>query len=173
MSVKIAITVSALYASIIKECRTVQGISQAKIAESVGVSPSMWSRIEGGDSPLTVEYLRAAADAMSVKISRICLLAEHIEEDILPEKGISIAKPGDKDSLGGSKIKEEASIKTAVPEASVASMLPLLIGGGAIVPVVASLAAVVTNSLFSISGKDFAKAIGLRDLVNNFIFLEK
>lgn len=65
-------------------------ITQADIAESLGVTVSTWSRIERGESPLTLEQLLTVALYLNLPLSK---LFQNVEEQIegLRKQGVSVA----------------------------------------------------------------------------------
>lgn len=173
MDIKKSISVHALYGSVIRECRSFLKLSQAKIADSVGVSTSMWSRIESGDSPITLEYLRAAANSMGVKCSQICALVEHIEENVLPEAGFILIS--EKDILSSDELEKNNSksnndvdfLKAATLSAGLFPVVSVL--GGTLG---AALCGASVLSAFAVPGKNFSNAIDLKSLVKEFIELD-
>jgi transcriptional regulator with XRE-family HTH domain len=52
------------------------GLSQSNLADAVGLTVSTWSRIENGESALTIEQLAAAAQALGVAPSALLQVAE-------------------------------------------------------------------------------------------------
>lgn len=65
-------------------------ITQAEVAESLGVTVSTWSRIERGESALTLEQLLTVALFLNVPLSR---LFQTVEDQIeaLRKQGVSVA----------------------------------------------------------------------------------
>ena len=57
-------TTGAVLGAVLVEMRTMAGMKQVRLAEKVGVGPSTWSRIEKGESGLSIDQLKAAADAL-------------------------------------------------------------------------------------------------------------
>ncbi len=57
-------TTGAVLGAVLVEMRTIAGMKQVRLAEKVGVGPSTWSRIEKGESGLSIDQLKAAADAL-------------------------------------------------------------------------------------------------------------
>lgn len=56
------------------------GDSQAEFAAKVGLSPSTWSRIEAGDTGISLDHLKKAADALSMTPAQILALTDRIIE---------------------------------------------------------------------------------------------
>lgn len=65
------------------------GISQKDMAEAIGATVSTWSRIETGETALTIEQLALAAEKLGVLPSQIL---EKAEETILEleKKGVAV-----------------------------------------------------------------------------------
>lgn len=64
-----SITIGTIYLSKgerIKTIRKSQGITQAKLAETLHISSSFMSRIENGSSSLTLDFVCEIADALQV-----------------------------------------------------------------------------------------------------------
>ncbi|HMY00520.1 MAG: helix-turn-helix transcriptional regulator [Pseudomonadales bacterium] len=64
-------TYPAVVGAILIARRKELGLSQNALAESVGLTVSTWSRIENGDSALTIEQLKLAGDKLNVLPSQI------------------------------------------------------------------------------------------------------
>jgi transcriptional regulator with XRE-family HTH domain len=65
------VTYPALTGAVLVAKRKEMGLSQAEVAERVGLTVSTWSRIENGESALTIEQLAMAAQALGVVPSAI------------------------------------------------------------------------------------------------------
>ena len=77
------------YRGILARLRNERGLGQGKMAESVGVSQSTWSRLENGASALTVEQLAAAAAVLGARPSEILTMADRSAAD-LRQRGIVV-----------------------------------------------------------------------------------
>lgn len=55
----------------IRDARRRAGLSQARLAELVGVDQSGISRIERGQRPVTVDMLKAIAAALGIRAARL------------------------------------------------------------------------------------------------------
>ncbi len=75
-------TYQAIVGTILINMRQQFQIEQAFIAQGVGVTPSTWSRVERGESALTVTQLAKAAKALRVKPSVILSSAEQAREQL-------------------------------------------------------------------------------------------
>ena len=64
-------TYPALVGAFLAAKRKELGLSQSALAESVGLTVSTWSRIENGESALTIEQLKLAGDKLNVLPSQI------------------------------------------------------------------------------------------------------
>lgn len=60
--------------------RRKRGLTQVQLAHTLGLAGSTWSRIEKGESSLTVEQLRAAAEALGISAATLLGLAAQGEE---------------------------------------------------------------------------------------------
>ena len=56
----------ALVGAVLAGVRKSRKLSQSQLADAVGVGVSTWSRIESGESALSIEQLAAAADGLGV-----------------------------------------------------------------------------------------------------------
>jgi len=58
-------------------------MKQGDLAAAVGIGASTWSRIEKGESGLSIEQLRLAAKALSVTPAHILEMLEKAEEEVV------------------------------------------------------------------------------------------
>lgn len=58
----------------LKKYREIAGLTQARFSENIGYSSQYYSVVESGAKPPSVEFLRAAANALEVPIA--CLLSD-------------------------------------------------------------------------------------------------
>lgn len=84
---KTVTTYAAILGAVLGQIRMTAGLKQGELAESVGVGPSTWSRIEKGESSLSTDQLKLAADALKMQPSRILEMVE-LAEKVTAEKGI-------------------------------------------------------------------------------------
>lgn len=89
-NLKAVTSYNALVGAVLIKLRADRNIKQSALANAVGVGGSTWSRIEKGESALTVEQLRSAASALNISPDRIVFLAEKVTEG-LTKKGIKVA----------------------------------------------------------------------------------
>ncbi|NRB37938.1 MAG: helix-turn-helix transcriptional regulator [Pseudomonadales bacterium] len=80
-------TYPALVGSIIAQCRKDKGIGQAEFATMVGLGQSTWSRIEKGQSALTIEQLAKAAEQLNIEPYELLALVDGARQD-LKDQGI-------------------------------------------------------------------------------------
>ena len=105
-----------------------KGISQKDMAEAIGATVSTWSRIETGETALTIEQLALAAEKLGVLPSQILKKADEAILE-LGKKGVAIE---------ATRISSAAILAAgAVPLASVAvaglvSPLGLAVGAAAL-----------------------------------------
>ena len=89
VTMKPATTYPAIIGGILARRRNERGLGQGKMAESVGVGQSTWSRLENGASALTVEQLAAAAAVLGARPSEILTMADRSAAD-LRQRGIVV-----------------------------------------------------------------------------------
>ena len=75
-------TYPALVGSMSAQCRKDKGIGQAEFAAMLDLGQSTWSRIEKGQSALTIEQLAKAADQLSIKPYELLALVDGAKEDL-------------------------------------------------------------------------------------------
>lgn len=80
-------TYPALVGAVLQGRRKELGLSQAQVAEEAGLNVSTWSRIENGESALTIEQLAAAAAKLDLAPSAILRTVEEKVAE-LRERGI-------------------------------------------------------------------------------------
>jgi len=97
-------TIQSIVGRVIVKIRKDLGVEQVALATAVGVTQSTWSRIERGDSALTVEQLISAAEALSINSSVILSETECAIFD-LKSRGVTI---------NGSKSKKAPNSGAAV-----------------------------------------------------------
>ena len=81
---------SAVVGAILVARRKEQGLSQAQVAEGVGLATSTWSRIENGESAPTIEQLALAAEALNLLPSAVLSMTE-AKISTLTEKGVGVS----------------------------------------------------------------------------------
>lgn len=79
-----AVTTSgAVLGAVLVKLRTEQGMKQADLAAAVGIGSSTWSRIEKGESGLSIDQLRLAAKALSITPGELLELVEAAEQEVV------------------------------------------------------------------------------------------
>lgn len=90
----VAVTTSgAVLGAVLVKLRTLQGMKQSELAEAVGAGPSTWSRIEKGETSLSIDQLRLAAKALGKTPGQILEIAEAAEQEVL-KKGVKVEPLG-------------------------------------------------------------------------------
>ncbi len=84
-------TYQAIIGRVVVKIRKELAVEQASLAKNVGVTQSTWSRIERGESSLTVEQLARAADFLRVRPSTILHETEKAV-DSLERQGVFVNK---------------------------------------------------------------------------------
>jgi transcriptional regulator with XRE-family HTH domain len=81
-------TYAAILGTVLGQFRSAAGLKQSDLAGAVGIGPSTWSRIEKGESSLSTDQLKLAADALGISPSKILEVVEFAEK-ITAAKGIA------------------------------------------------------------------------------------
>lgn len=89
--VRPATTYPVLVGNVLQALRKQKDIQQGALADRIGISQSTWSRIERGESALTVEQLSAAAEALGVVAGDILAYADRAAEEAR-RQGIVVQK---------------------------------------------------------------------------------
>ncbi len=76
MTTPIVTTYPAIVGACLAAKRKEQGLSQSELALSVGLTVSTWSRIENGESALTIEQLALAAQRLNLPPSELLINAD-------------------------------------------------------------------------------------------------
>ncbi len=84
---KTVTTYAAILGAVLGQIRTAAGLKQSDLAKAVGIGPSTWSRIEKGESSLSTDQLKLAADALKISPSEILNMVA-LAEEVAAEKGI-------------------------------------------------------------------------------------
>lgn len=98
---KVAVPYPALVGQVISQRRVLAGLDQATLGEQVGVNQSTWSRIERGESALTMDQLSLAARALGTTPSEILREADKQEESLKTDAvAVLPSRPPKNDSAG-------------------------------------------------------------------------
>lgn len=84
----VAVSYPAVVGAVLLARRKDSKLSQAEMANAVGLNVSTWSKVENGDSALTIEQLASAASVLEVSPSSILKAAEKLIK-ALEGKGIA------------------------------------------------------------------------------------
>ena len=68
---KTVTTYGAILGAVLAQIRASAGLKQSDLADAVGIGASTWSRIEKGESALSTDQLKLAADALKLPPGRI------------------------------------------------------------------------------------------------------
>jgi transcriptional regulator with XRE-family HTH domain len=90
---KTVTTYGAILGAVLGQIRTTGGLKQSDLAEAVGIGASTWSRIEKGESALSTDQLKLAADALKIPPGRILDMVE-MAEKATAQKGITLEPIG-------------------------------------------------------------------------------
>ena len=90
-NLKPATTYPAVVGRVLVEDRQKMSLEQTDIATRVGVSQSTWSRIERGESALTIDQLAKAASALDTSPNEILRRADHAA-DSLKNRGVMVSE---------------------------------------------------------------------------------
>lgn len=88
-NLKPATTFPAITGRILVNLRKNGGIGQDELAEAIGITQSTLSRVERGESALTVDQLAKAARKLGIKASKILDLADDAVDEISAQ-GINV-----------------------------------------------------------------------------------
>lgn len=69
---------STLMLMVLKEIRLERGVHQGLLAQAAGKSPSAWTKIENGQSPLTLDVMFGACAALQLQPSYAMTLVERL-----------------------------------------------------------------------------------------------
>ncbi len=166
----IVTTSGAVLGAVLVKLRTDKGMTQGDLAAAVGVGPPTWSRIERGESGLSIEQLKDVAKALNETPWHLLQIADNGEKE-LAKRGIYIDESSTSpralaDSLaaGSHPYTGEASgaivggalgaLSGAATNASLASL-----GGGAL----------LLGAVMPIAGLALAAMLG----ISNFLDMDK
>lgn len=90
-------TYQAIVGSVLVGIRKELGVEQSALAKAVGVNQSTWSRIERGESALSIEQLFLAANHLQIKPSFVIHNSEKAVQSLRSQKVVvSVSKNMDK-----------------------------------------------------------------------------
>lgn len=86
-----ATTYPAVVGQVLARIRSERGLTQAAVANGLDLTQGSWSRIERGESGLTVDQLRDACDVLGVRPGDVLRRAEQATAE-LKGMGVQVAK---------------------------------------------------------------------------------
>jgi transcriptional regulator with XRE-family HTH domain len=89
MSIQNVTRYSQVVARVVGQLREAHKFDQKQFAEALGVSPSTWSRAEGGLTGLSLDQLAGAAKALKMPPAQLIAFADTAVEQ-LRRKGITV-----------------------------------------------------------------------------------
>ncbi len=84
-------TYPAIVGKVLTDLRTQRNMPQKDLAQAVGVTQANWSRIESGQTSVTLEHLRSAAQALAIPPAQILVIADQTEVEASVQ-GVSIVE---------------------------------------------------------------------------------
>jgi|ETNmetMinimDraft_23_1059889.scaffolds.fasta_scaffold331197_1 transcriptional regulator with XRE-family HTH domain len=90
MSIAQNTTYSMIVAQLLENIRNQQSMNQNDFLKKAGMSQSSWSRINRGISHFTLEEMRAACDALEVRMKNVLADADQASVLLPQEEGIHI-----------------------------------------------------------------------------------
>jgi transcriptional regulator with XRE-family HTH domain len=85
----LATTYPSIVGKVLTDLRSQRSMAQKDMAGAVGVTQATWSRIESGQTSVTLEHLRSAARTMEMRPSDIIALADQTEMEA-QFRGVSV-----------------------------------------------------------------------------------
>lgn len=94
-------TLTSICIILLREVRTERGIHQAQIADWIGKTPSSWTKVEAGKSPLQFETFLRVCNSMNVMPSAVMATAERYAALLSSQNSgwVVIASEPDEDAL--------------------------------------------------------------------------
>jgi transcriptional regulator with XRE-family HTH domain len=93
-------TYKAILGRVLTQVRKDFGVEQSELASSMGVTQSTWSRIERGETSITVEQLAKASEFFQINSSTVLLDTENAIKK-LKQQGVNIHYETKADSKTG------------------------------------------------------------------------
>jgi transcriptional regulator with XRE-family HTH domain len=82
-------TYPAIVGKVMADLRAQKGMAQKDLAQAVGVTQANWSRIESGQTSVTLEHLRSASKALAIPPAHLLGIADQTEMEASVQ-GVSI-----------------------------------------------------------------------------------
>lgn len=120
-------TPGAVLGRVLVQLRTAKEMKQAELAAAIGLGASTWSRIEKGDSGLSVDQLRQVAKVLGVTPGVILDLVDAGEKEVL-RQGMQLDSSSTSltsISKGASTNNMEAMAKGALKGAAIGTVIPI------------------------------------------------
>ena len=114
-----ATTYPALVGNVLAQLRAQHGLHQGNLAAATGVTQATWSRIENGQTNITVEHLSVAARAFGRSPGEILSLADHTAT-MMQFSGVEVVPKRDDEKLKSALILIGAIALTAFVTAAIA-----------------------------------------------------
>lgn len=99
-------TPDAILGAIIAKLRVEKKLTQSDIAKKIGIKPSVWSRIERGESPLSIKQLRIVSDALGETHWQLMKMA-YEEEAHLANHGVIVVNSPSPKALAENITKDQ------------------------------------------------------------------
>ena len=77
--VSFATTYPAIVGKVLADFRSQHGMQQKDMASAVGITQATWSRIESGQTSVTLEHLRSAAQTLNMRPAQLLAIADQSE----------------------------------------------------------------------------------------------
>ncbi len=123
-------TSNAVLGHLLALIRRRRNLTQAQVAEFLGLAGSTWSRVEKGETPITVEQLRVVADKLNVSPTVLLGLVEQAE-GALRRSGFTVGSgPIEKAGVVGAGVGADFAVGFASPKVTTSDLfggvLPLV-----------------------------------------------
>lgn len=138
----------AVLGTVISNQRKAMNIGQSELANKLGVTASTLSRIENGESAMTIDQLYLVSEAFSMKPHQLLAAAEELEEGL---KKAGVDAVGERSKLDDSNSKEGSYVTVLKGASLLPFALPIL---GPIGAILAAAIAINKAKLDAKSSKD-------------------
>ncbi len=96
-----ATTYPSIVGKVLTDLRSQRGMQQKDMASAVGITQATWSRIESGQTSVTLEHLRSAAQTLGMLPSQLLDIADQSEREaqfrgvtVVETKSVAQLHPG-------------------------------------------------------------------------------
>ncbi len=90
-SASFATTYPAIVGKVLTDLRSQHDMQQKDMASAVGITQATWSRIESGQTSVTLEHLRSAAQTLGMQPSQLLAIADQSEVEA-QFRGVSVVE---------------------------------------------------------------------------------